>query len=92
MLSCGFVHCFPPGAIAVLSLALCINPTSPPRNLLQIQACDQHNHYFIQTLPDALEHHSGAKSLPASDLSFASASLEDYSTEEGLRAGTPTHI
>jgi hypothetical protein len=49
------VHWFPPGAIVVLSLALCINPSSPPRNVLQFQAHDQHNHYFIQILSDALE-------------------------------------
>ena len=64
MPSCGFVHCFPPGAMAVLSLALCINPTSPPKNVLQIQAYDHHNHYFIQTPSDALGYHSGPESFP----------------------------
>jgi hypothetical protein len=82
----GFVHCFPPGVIAVLSLALCINPSSPPRNVLQFQAYDQHNHYFIQSTSDALEYRFRTEVLPASDLSFASASLEDHSTEEGLHA------
>jgi hypothetical protein len=65
-------------------------PKFAPRNVLQFKAHDQHNHYFIQILR-RLGIPFRTEVLPASDLSFASASPEDYSTEEGLRAVTPTH-
>jgi hypothetical protein len=62
MPSYGFVHCFPLGATAVLTLALCINQLRgppPPEASSSIQAYDQRKHYFIQTLSDALDHCSG---------------------------------
>ena len=64
MPSCGFVHCFPLGAMAAVSLALCINQLRPRRFVLQFQAHDQHSHCSICSSSDAEDRLLGLRSLP----------------------------
>ena len=62
--SYGFVHCFPLGATAVLTLALCINQLRPPRHRPPFRPMINANTASSRPLPTpwfSLQHHSPSR-------------------------------